>query len=453
MNLFFQFHQAAERRSFVARLLLGEVPEGGMIRKSLEKVWSQLEGERRNNPFFRMEKTIKERNLYWNPSETSAGLRPEMIFLRGIRSIHTQKSHLGHKGLWLVLGLRDTKPGILLFESLKNEAQDMTGQLPRISQPLPWHPVRYPETLETWNSMYGYAQTLMQCGKLSEAMEILLFIYYNMPWYYLSDDRIYLWEELAFELETQDRMQDAELALRIQSSLQPKSTDPFLNLGTFHLWRENYAEATNVFLEGLCRNPTDEYLQYNLATVYSFWNDDEAILDCLNMAIMQFPDSGVLWKFKGDLHFERGRLQDAKRCYHKALRFGLDQWPELQVSTLNNLGLVEADLGEVQQAVNNLEKALQLDATNVDCLMNLSSILGHQAGDYEKARRTAQKAVRIDPANARARHNLGITLMQGNVLPEAEWHLRKARQLDPQFRAARETLAECLRRRRGSSRG
>ena len=91
-------------------------------------------------------------------------------------------------------------------------------------------------------------------------------------------------------------------------------------------------------------------------------------------------------------------------------------------------------------------RALSLDASHVDALVNLGRLL-HEEGDLDGAEEMYRAAATVEPAAARPRYNLGVVLDDRGRAAEAIGAYRRALELDPGLAAAHYNLSRLLQAR------
>ena len=353
----------------------------------------------------------------------------------GILGVEFKDSHKDIEGSWIQLDLADNSSGRATREALVARMAEAAEQAARETA------VTYDDSLiQRLQMLYDRGRREMDEGRFDLAFDLFYQIYHQAPWFFKDDERVYCWEELAFGYDSDDDDMDrAARCLEIQARLQPDSGEAFLNLGTFYMLRENYAKAISAFLRGLERNPSDEFLNFNLAQIYHTWQAPEQVLDSIDRAIAKNPDRVINWKAKGDLLFELGQYEEATNSYTQALDRIEDEWEDLRVPLLNNLAISQANLGMEEMAIKLLHDALTLDSTDEDTLFNLSTVYG-QTSNYQEAYRYSQYLLDLDSDNVKAHHNLASALIGLGKLPQARWHLYKALQISPDYEPVKETL-------------
>ncbi|HTS15949.1 MAG TPA: tetratricopeptide repeat protein [Verrucomicrobiae bacterium] len=129
-----------------------------------------------------------------------------------------------------------------------------------------------------------------------------------------------------------------------------------------------------------------------------------------------------------------GRLDDAIGQYERALQIKPD-FAEAQ----NNLGNVLAQLGSLREAVAHYEQAIRLKTDYAEGHNDLAvALMG--LGRFEEAIAHGEEAVRIEPDYVEAQFNLGLALEKAGRTTEAIGHYRTALKLEPDLIAANKAL-------------
>jgi len=97
------------------------------------------------------------------------------------------------------------------------------------------------------------------------------------------------------------------------------------------------------------------------------------------------------------------------------------------VSILNNIAFVSAEMGDVPRAIEYLQTALQVSEACAECFNNLGSLL-HKQGKGIEAKSNFERAVKLDPFYVDPKLNLGVLLEESSDWTGAyEWY----RQAEP----------------------
>jgi protein O-GlcNAc transferase len=138
-----------------------------------------------------------------------------------------------------------------------------------------------------------------------------------------------------------------------------------------------------------------------------------------------------------ELH-RAGKLEEADAAYRRVLL----QDPACHPA-IHFLGLVALQRGAAQQAVEHIERALQLEPGRADYHSNLGQAYA-AAGRAEDAERAYRAALALEPDYAVAHSNLGASLHGRGQLREAEQSYRRAVALQPALATAQNNLGSVL---------
>jgi predicted TPR repeat methyltransferase len=138
-----------------------------------------------------------------------------------------------------------------------------------------------------------------------------------------------------------------------------------------------------------------------------------------------------------DLH-KQSQLDRAAYIY----RTILSAVPE-HVEALNFLGVLCQQLGDIEEGVTLIERAVALRPDYVDAQSNLGNMLRIQ-GQLAEAETAYRRAIELAPKHAQAHNNLGVVLRNQGRLPEAEAVLRRALELRPEWGDAHFNLGNVL---------
>ncbi len=141
------------------------------------------------------------------------------------------------------------------------------------------------------------------------------------------------------------------------------------------------------------------------------------------------------------LHAE-GQYSAAINAYHAALTLAAEHAP-----ALHGLGVVCFQLGRVEDGLNLVQRATQLDPAKAEYHNNLGTMLAAKR-QFEEAIVCHHRALQLDPAFPEAHNNLGNALRQFGRLDEAQLCFERALALKPDYAEAALNLGNVLRDRR-----
>ena len=165
------------------------------------------------------------------------------------------------------------------------------------------------------------------------------------------------------------------------------------------------------------------------------WRDRLSIWqDCVNKS----PQKARPHNNLGVALADKGHYNDAIEQYQKALQIN-PYYP----NALANLGLTLAKQGKIEEGVTQLLKALQVKPQDYETLSNLGVALLMQERE-EEAIKYLSEALRINPHFAKAHNNLGVVRRRQSRFQEAMDHFSAALQLDPYYAEAHNNLGVTL---------
>jgi tetratricopeptide (TPR) repeat protein len=127
-----------------------------------------------------------------------------------------------------------------------------------------------------------------------------------------------------------------------------------------------------------------------------------------------------------ELH-QQGQLAQAALAYRALLEAEPDHFEARRL-----LGILHVQRDEHAQAIEQLQQALRLDASQAALYLNLGSAQ-HALRQSEAALASYAAALQLEPACAAAHYNRGVTLQSMNALEPAIASYDQALQIDPDF--------------------
>jgi predicted O-linked N-acetylglucosamine transferase (SPINDLY family) len=131
-----------------------------------------------------------------------------------------------------------------------------------------------------------------------------------------------------------------------------------------------------------------------------------------------------------ELH-RAGHLDDAARAYEKVLNQAPDGSPD-RVNALNLLGVLMAQKGNLDSAIECVSRAVRSDPEHVEAQYNLGTVYAAKWMMPEAADCFA-RAVQLNPGYADAHYNLGLALSQLGRTARAIESYQRALKLRPNF--------------------
>jgi len=144
-------------------------------------------------------------------------------------------------------------------------------------------------------------------------------------------------------------------------------------------------------------------------------------------------------------HYNLGLLMLRQREFANAQeQFNLAlQTSQLDPMIWNGLGLAQASLGQIDEAISNYRQALKLNPNFADAFIDLAAALSAQ-GKYAEAIEMSETALRLRPGVAETHALLGAALLHLDRADESIFHNRKALELNPDLPVPRSNLGVAL---------
>jgi tetratricopeptide (TPR) repeat protein len=226
----------------------------------------------------------------------------------------------------------------------------------------------------------------------------------------------------------------ADAALRGYIGNHSESQDALYLLG-FVLHRENRPkESLEIYTRAAAvQKPSGEDLKI-VGLNYVLLNDYADAIKWFEKAVAFEPQNSDAWYYLGRAYYSQTRVPDAKNAFLTVLKL-----EPYHSKAENNLGLIfeseakpDEALGAYRNAINWQEHS---PAPSEQPYLNLGSLLLEQ-GDASDALQPLEKAVQIAPNNASCHLKLGSARLRLGKLKEAQPELEEAARLEPENAAA-----------------
>ncbi|HXI82939.1 MAG TPA: tetratricopeptide repeat protein [Verrucomicrobiae bacterium] len=164
------------------------------------------------------------------------------------------------------------------------------------------------------------------------------------------------------------------------------------------------------------------------------WRNDETLW---RGVLAQFPNSDLANEMLAQALLNENRIPEALVHAQHAVEVA----PSAE--THRNLGIALTQAGEIQEATDEFNLALQLKPDMADAHCRLGVFLQRE-GKYEEAIRHYEQALQTDPDYADAHYNLGTALVRLDRMTEAMEQWEEALRIDPDYAEAHANLGVAL---------
>ncbi|KAH8865972.1 Protein O-mannosyl-transferase TMTC3 [Schistosoma japonicum] len=233
------------------------------------------------------------------------------------------------------------------------------------------------------------------------------------------------------------KLEDAATLLRRAISLRSDFVDAYQNYGSVLIKLGRYEEAEEAYRNALLYQPKNPDLNYNLGVVLLESHKKSEGLSYLNTALMynsQHEPSLYenLLKQNFDpikIHFALGMLETDKKNYVKASKHYQDAIfldPDHKGSLFNLALLYRNHFGKLEDASNLARHLIKVHPSYVKPYLLLGDIELTEKSNIRQAKQYFVQALKLDPSNVQAKHNLCIALANENELEQSESCLLEA---------------------------
>jgi tetratricopeptide (TPR) repeat protein len=241
------------------------------------------------------------------------------------------------------------------------------------------------------------------------------------------------WRLMASPLAELAPARRLELRQRVRDAL----ARAYLNLGVIEMKRGRFAPAAELFQKAAELDPDLPQVQSSLGTAYFNAREFDKATPSLSRALAATPRDGALKRMLAMAWLNT-------KAYDKAADLlrddpELDANPSLQFAY--GLALVKSDRAAEAERVFSQLIARHGDSAEVSVLLGQAYA---QQGDFDSARESLQRALRLKPDVAEASATLGVIYLKQGKLAEAEEALRAELKTQPGDVKSQQNLAVVL---------
>jgi tetratricopeptide (TPR) repeat protein len=142
------------------------------------------------------------------------------------------------------------------------------------------------------------------------------------------------------------------------------------------------------------------------------------------LALREDPSGAEALYGLGSVYLQQQKNREARESFERAVHLHAN-YPGTMTRAWNNLGILAAREGRTEEAVQNFQRALQIDPGFLIALQNLGNTYRQQKR-WQDAQDVLQRALQVSPESPEANYSLGMVFAQLNDTEHAYEYLEKA---------------------------
>jgi tetratricopeptide (TPR) repeat protein/peroxiredoxin len=178
------------------------------------------------------------------------------------------------------------------------------------------------------------------------------------------------------------------------------------------------------------------YLSYGSVFFQRGYMDQAA--ESFQIALHDNPNSAEAVYGIGSVYLDQNKTSEARGSFERALKLRAS-YPDTQANAWNNLGLLAAREGRIEEGIVYFQSALKLNPDHRIALDNLGSAY-RQHKEWDHAQEIYERALQVDLNDAEANYGLGMVYAQKNDTARAFDSLQRALKLRPVYPEALNNL-------------
>jgi protein O-GlcNAc transferase len=202
--------------------------------------------------------------------------------------------------------------------------------------------------------------------------------------------------------------------------------------------RGQLADARQVILQGIARNPHLANLHFYLGNLYCEERQFALAIASYEHALSIEPNQPDILANLGLAFLKQGLPEQAAPILQNAVALNPNMF-----NAYNNLGIAQRELEQLENAESAFRLALQINPNDADTHNNLGNTL-RDLGHLDNAVVSFHAAIKIKPDYAEAHNNLGIALQSMGRLDDAITSFRRTLEIEPNHVMAHSNLGNVL---------
>jgi len=185
--------------------------------------------------------------------------------------------------------------------------------------------------------------------------------------------------------------------MRVAAVLAPNSDEVSYLLGSMYVQTKQYDDAITIFKKAKSLNPKNADVLFALGQVYQQQQNYTDAAESLQAGLKLRPNEAEPLFVLGVVFHKQGKLSDAINQYLKASAQST-KYSSLSTATLNNIGLINYEQGNVAGAVRQWQAVLETNRFQPPAETQFAlSVALYTQGERQESQKLAQEALRRDP--------------------------------------------------------
>jgi tetratricopeptide (TPR) repeat protein len=159
---------------------------------------------------------------------------------------------------------------------------------------------------------------------------------------------------------------------------------------------------------------------------------------CFQLALRDDPSAAEALYGIGSVYLQQEKAGKARQSFERALQLHAN-YPGTLPNAWNNLGILAARAGRTDEAIENFQRALQIDPDHLIALDNLGNAY-REKRRWEDAKTVLRRALQLNPEDPEANYSLGMVFAQLDDTAHAYEYLQKALAARPAYPEALNNL-------------
>jgi tetratricopeptide (TPR) repeat protein len=226
------------------------------------------------------------------------------------------------------------------------------------------------------------------------------------------------------------KFDEAEYLLRQVLQAQSKNFDALHILGVVRGIKNQHQEALELFRKALRIDPSNSFLNFNIAKVFSEIGEDDKAIKYHLTAVKLNPTHPEGWLSYGKSLSNLRKYEESLDCYIKAL----DLRPDY-AEAWTNRGCVLTNLRRYEEALASFDESLKINSQIAETWSNRGNAL-QELRRFEEALASYDQAIRIKLEYAEAWSNRGNALQELSQFEEALASNDQAIRIQPEYAEA-----------------